>query len=211
MLDIPRKATLAQVGKTVVSPCFVGCLGQARKHCSSRCCCGLRIYASDVRPTAPLAAGVESPSQTLAPGVVFCTASTVGLKYINIYIYHVCIVTHIAKVWISRVRLPILLVVISTEKMNISLSAFVPENLVSRDGFGSSVPRQSAHLQTQAESGAYLRDSSRVPRRRPFIHYNRHTRSGQSRVYRVTQLRTNGVHCQESAGTGPVNLKVVPN
>ena len=95
--------------------------------------------------------------------------------------------------------------------MNISLSAFVPENLVSRDGFGSSVPRQPAHLQTQAESGAYLRDSSRVPRRRPFIHYNRHTPSGQSRVYRVTQFRTNGVHCQEPAGTGPVNLKVVPN
>ena len=33
--------------------------------------------------------------------------------------------------------------------MNISLSAFVPENLVSRDGFGS----QPAHLHTQAESG----------------------------------------------------------
>ena len=47
---------------------------------------------------------------------------------------------------------------------------FVPENLVSRDGFGSPVPRQPAHLRTQAESGAYLRDSSRVPRRRPFIH-----------------------------------------
>ena len=45
-----------------------------------------------------------------------------------------------------------------------------PENLVSRDGFGSPVPRQPAHLHTQAESGAYLRDSSRVPRRRPFIH-----------------------------------------
>ena len=28
---------------------------------------------------------------------------------------------------------------------NISLSAFVPENLVSRDGFGSPVPRQPAH------------------------------------------------------------------
>ena len=39
--------------------------------------------------------------------------------------------------------------------MNISLSAFVPENLVSRDGFGSPVPRQPAHLHTQAESGAY--------------------------------------------------------
>ena len=38
---------------------------------------------------------------------------------------------------------------------------------------------------------------------------NCHTPSGQSRVYRVTQLRTDGVHCRESAGTGPVNLKVV--
>ena len=55
--------------------------------------------------------------------------------------------------------------------MNISLSAFAPENLVSRDGFGSSVPRQPAHLHIQAESGAYLRDSSRVPRRRPFIYF----------------------------------------
>ena len=92
--------------------------------------------------------------------------------------------------------------------MNISLSAFVPENLASRDGFDNPVPRQPAHLHTQAESGAYLRDSSRVPRRRPFIILNRHTPSGQSRVYRVTQLHTDGVHCRESAGTGPVNVKV---
>ena len=55
--------------------------------------------------------------------------------------------------------------------MNISLSAFVPENLVSRDGFGSPVPRQPAHLHTQAESGAYLRDSFRVRRRRPHIYF----------------------------------------
>ena len=54
--------------------------------------------------------------------------------------------------------------------MNISLSAFAPENLISRDGFGSPVPRQPAHLHTQAESGAYLRDSSRVSRRRPYIY-----------------------------------------
>ena len=47
--------------------------------------------------------------------------------------------------------------------MNISLSAFAPENLVSQDGFGSPVPRQPAHLHTQAEPGAYLRGSSRVP------------------------------------------------
>ena len=45
----------------------------------------------------------------------------------------------------------------------------MPENLVSRDGYGSPVLRQPVHLHTQAESGAYLRDSSRVPRRRPFM------------------------------------------
>ena len=48
---------------------------------------------------------------------------------------------------------------------------FVPENLVSRDGFGSPVPRQPAHLHTQTEYGTYIRDSSRVPRRRPFIYF----------------------------------------
>ena len=53
--------------------------------------------------------------------------------------------------------------------MNIPLSPCVPENLVSRDGFSRPVPRQPAHLHTQAESGAYLRDFSRVSRRRPFM------------------------------------------
>ena len=52
---------------------------------------------------------------------------------------------------------------------NVPLSPCVPENLVSRDGFSRPVPRQPAHLHTQAESRAYLRDSSRVPRRRPFM------------------------------------------
>ena len=51
-------------------------------------------------------------------------------------------VTHIARPWINRVRLPILLVVSSKEKMNISLSAFAPVNLVSGDGFGSLITRQ---------------------------------------------------------------------
>ena len=65
-------------------------------------------------------------------------------------------VIHIARVRINRVRLPILLVVSSTGKMNISPSPFAPENLVSRDGFGGPVPHPPAHLHTQAESGAYL-------------------------------------------------------
>ena len=69
------------------------------------------------------------------------------------------------------------------------VSPFAPENLVLRDGFGSPVPRQPAHPHTQAESGAYLRDSSRVP---AFININGHTPSSQSRVYRVMQFRTDG-------------------
>ena len=89
-------------------------------------------------------------------------------------------------------------------------SPCVPENLVSRDGFSRPVPRQPSHLHTQAETGAYLRDSSRVPRRRPFMKPP-YAASGQSRVYRLMQLRTDDVYCRESAGTGPVSLKVVPN
>ena len=130
--------------------------------------------------------------------------------------------------------------------------SFAPDNLVSRDGFGSPVPRQffflshfpkfcvmyfitllvsalyspsrpriwpreavsalpsrvSLLISAQTASGAYLQNSSRVPLRRSFIYLNRHTRSsGRSRVCRVTQLRTNGVHCREYAGTGAVNLK----
>ena len=81
--------------------------------------------------------------------------------------------------------------------MSISLSPFTPENLVSRDGFGSPVPRQPAHLHTQAESGAFLRDSSRFPRRRPFIYSNRHTPSGQSEFIGSRKLRTDGVNSAE--------------
>ena len=48
----------------------------------------------------------------------------------------VCIVTDIARISINRERLPILFVVSPCQ------SAFAPENLVSRDEFGRSVPRQ---------------------------------------------------------------------
>ena len=43
---------------------------------------------------------------------------------------------------------------LSRENEKISLSPFAPENLVVRDGFGSPVPRQRAHLHSRAESGA---------------------------------------------------------
>ena len=95
--------------------------------------------------------------------------------------------------------------------MNSSLSPLAPENLVFRET-GLAVPSRASLLilYSQAEYGAYSRDSSRFPRRRPFIGLNRHTPSSQSRLYRLTQLRTDGVHCRESAGTGPAVLRVVP-
>ena len=41
------------------------------------------------------------------------------------------------------------------------------------------------------------------------VHIYRQTPSGQSRVYRVTQLRTDGIHYREYTGPGPVVRKVV--
>ena len=55
------------------------------------------------------------------------------------------VITYYSRVWINRVRLPILLVVSSTGKMQISLSPFAPDNLVSRDMFGRPVSRQPAY------------------------------------------------------------------
>ena len=105
------------------------------------------------------------------PSTTCCLVCLLGATQISvrhIYIY-VCTVITYSRVWINRVRLSILLVDSWTGKMSIPLSPCVPENLVSRDGFSRPVPRQPTHLHTQAESGAYLRKSSRVPRRRPFM------------------------------------------
>ena len=125
-------------------------------------------------------------------------------------------VTHIiARVWINRVRLPFLLLVSWTGKLNISLSAFAPENLVSRDGCRSKSRPASACLSFPYSVWIWCLLYEIPPEFRGgvqiFIQNRHHTPSGQSRVYRVTQLPTDSVHCRESAGTGPVNLKVVPN
>ena len=66
-------------------------------------------------------------------------------QYIYIYIY-IYLVTTYSKRMVNRVRLPIILLVVSrTGKMNILLSPYAPENLVSPDGFSRPVPRQPAH------------------------------------------------------------------
>ena len=63
-------------------------------------------------------------------------------------------VTRIARVWINRIRLPIP----ARGELNRE-KEYLPENVVSLDGFSSPVPRQPAHVHTQAESVAYSRDS----------------------------------------------------
>ena len=59
-------------------------------------------------------------------------------------------------------------------------SPFAPDNLASRDGFSRPVLRQPSYSPNlKTESGAYSRDSSRFPRRRPFIYLNSTPAQGQ--------------------------------
>ena len=71
--------------------------------------------------------------------------------------------------WINRVWLPILLVVSGAGKIMFPCPR-LRLRIWSRET-GPAVPSRVSQLilYTQAESGAYLRDSSRVPRRRPFM------------------------------------------
>ena len=59
-------------------------------------------------------------------------------------------------------------------------------------------------VHSQVESGAYPRGS---PAFFPdgLIYLYRRPLSGHSRVYQATQLRTDGVHCRETAATGPAS------
>ena len=59
----------------------------------------------------------------------------------------------------------------------------------------------------QAESDAYSRVLPLSAAASNFLY--RQPPTGPSRLCRVTQLRTDGVHCRESASTGPVVLNVV--
>ena len=76
---------------------------------------------------------------------------------------------------------------------------------------GSAVPSRISLLilHSQSESVALLTEFLPISAAASIFFY-RHTPSGHSRVYRVTRLRIDGIHCRESAGIGPVVLKVVP-
>ena len=93
--------------------------------------------------------------------------------------------------------------------LNTFSRVLAPENLVSRDGFGRPVLLQLAHSLHPA--GLNLALTHGIPTTfRDGVHIYRQPPSGQSRVYPVTQLRTDGVHCGDSIGTGPVVFKAVP-
>ena len=99
--------------------------------------------------TNPTLVRIELTTSALA-GVQITYYRPIGRRGLHTCMY-VCMVITYSRVWINRVRrLPILLVVSWTGKMNTSLSPCVPENLVSRDGFSRPVPRQPDHLHTQA-------------------------------------------------------------
>ena len=75
------------------------------------------------------------------------------------------------------------------------LSPFAPENLVSLDRFGPS--RVSSFILHTLRLNLALAHG--IPNAlRDGVQLYCYPSSGQSRVYRVTQLRTNGAHCLES-------------
>ena len=75
------------------------------------------------------------------------------------------------------------------------LSPFAPENLVSRDSFA----RQFTHgIHHAFLAAVHTFTPSTAIGSVPII------------VYRVTQLLTDGVHFRDSAGAGPVVLKILP-
>ena len=121
---------------------------------------------------------------------VICVAPSVLVVSSHTHSY---MVITLSRVYINRIRLTWSA---DQGKHFISMSSFAPENLVSRDGFGSPVPRQPSHLHTQAESGAYSRDSPQFQRWRPFIYYLKPpyaigsvpTLSGHSIAYRWPSL-----------------------
>ena len=124
---------------------------------------------------------------------------------------YVCIVTHIARVWINRVSCQSC--TWSGEQGKSIFPCPRSRLRIWSRVTGSAVPSRVSLLIFILRLNLVLTYGI-PPEFRGGVHLfiqNRHTPSGQSRVYRVTQMRTDGAYCRESASTEPVNLKVVPN
>ena len=133
--------------------------------------------------------------------------------YVCMYVFiklHVCmylfVVITYSRVWVNRVRLPILLVVRSTAKMKISLSPYAPESLDSRDGFSRPVLRQS--VQSPYSGWIWCLLTGFLPASAAAVIYLFKSPYAIESV--PSLVRTDSVHCRESTGKGPVVHNVVP-
>ena len=126
---------------------------------------------------------------------------------------YICMVRTFSRIWINRAWLPILLAVGRT--------IFFPAPVRAREFGLARRARQSRPASARSFPILRLNHQSSIinlvltyagvpPAFRDGAHLYHQTPSDQSRVYRVTQLGTDGVYCRESAGTGPVVLKIVP-
>ena len=91
-----------------------------------------------------------------------------------------------------------------------SMSPFAPENLVARKRVPPFRPASACSFSMLRLDLVLTYEIPPDFRGGVHLFIYRHTPSGQYRGYQVMQLRTGGVHCRESASTGPVVLKVVP-
>ena len=146
---------------------------------------------------------VSRHTTTSSPSPRFCDFAVMAV---------ICLAITYSRVWINPVRLPIFLVVSEEGKIIFPC----PRSRLkgwSRETGSAVWPRVSLLiLHTQAESGAYSRNSSHFPRRRLFIYT---ADCHRVKAYRFTQLRTDGVHCRESPAQGqfryhhgPINMRL---
>ena len=129
----------------------------------------------------------------------------VPVKYIswNIIALRVCMVSTCSRVWINRVRLSILLVISWTGK-----NYFFPVPVHAWE-FGLARQVRPSRPASACSFSSFRLDLMLIHRIPPEFIPSTTIGPIPIRVYRVTQLRTDDVHCRESTSTGPVNLKVV--
>ena len=120
--------------------------------------------------------------------------------YVCMYVWS----SHTARVRINRVRFGCQSCSLSAEQEKCIFPCPRSRLRIWSRGTVSAVPSRVSLLISALRLNLVLTcgEFSRIPRWRPSVYLNRHTSSGQSRVHRVTQLRTDGVHCRESAGMG---------
>ena len=153
----------------------------------------------------------DEPLEKLESGCSTIQARTGTFTHYESVLRIMCMIITYNRVWINQVRLPILLVVSWTGKINFSLSPFAPKNLVSRDGLGRPVPRQRVHSPHSVRLNLVLTHG--IP---PYFRGGVHlfipspaiepvpSLSGHAIAYRWRSLP------RESTGPGPVVLRVVP-